>query len=40
LRYLSATGAKWQDAPVVTDDTSRKPDDIPGFTEAVVRALQ
>lgn len=40
---LRNAGAQWQDAPVVTDGnliTSRKPDDIPQFTEAVVRALR
>lgn len=40
---LGNAGAQWQDAAVVTDGnliTSRKPDDIPQFTEAVVRALQ
>jgi len=40
---LTNAGAQWQDAPVVTDAnliTSRKPDDIPQFTDAVVRALQ
>jgi protease I len=40
---LTNAGAQWQDAPVVTDGaliTSRKPDDIPQFTDAVVRALQ
>jgi protease I len=40
---LANAGAHWQDAPVVTDGpliTSRKPDDIPQFTDAVVRALQ
>lgn len=40
---LVNAGAQWQDAPVVTDGaliTSRKPDDIPQFTDAVVRALQ
>ena len=39
---LSNAGATWQDAPVVTDGnliTSRKPDDIPQFTDAVIRAL-
>jgi protease I len=40
---LSNAGAQWQDAPVVTDGnliTSRKPDDIPQFTNAVISALQ
>ena len=40
---LANAGADWEDAPVVTDGsliTSRKPDDIPQFTEAVVRALR
>lgn len=40
---LANAGALWEDAPVVTDGaliTSRKPDDIPQFTDAVVRALQ
>ncbi len=40
---LRNAGAQWQDAPVVTDGnliTSRKPDDISQFTEAVVRALR
>ena len=40
---LANAGAEWEDAPVVTDGaliTSRKPDDIPQFTDAVVRALQ
>lgn len=40
---LRNAGAQWQDAPVVTDGnliTSRKPDDIPQFTQAVVQALQ
>lgn len=40
---LANAGAEWEDAPVVTDGsliTSRKPDDIPQFTEAVVRALR
>ncbi len=40
---LGNAGAQWQDAPVVTDGnliTSRKPDDIPQFTDAVIRALQ
>jgi protease I len=40
---LTNAGAQWRDAPVVEDGaliTSRKPDDIPQFTDAVVRALQ
>ena len=40
---LVNAGAHWKDAEVVTDGhliTSRKPDDIPAFTDAVVRALQ
>jgi len=40
---LVNAGAQWKDAEVVTDGhliTSRKPDDIPAFTDAVVRALQ
>ena len=40
---LANAGAEWEDAPVVTDGaliTSRKPDDIPQFIDAVVRALQ
>jgi len=39
---LLNAGARWQDAEVVVDGnliTSRKPDDIPAFSEAVVRAL-
>lgn len=39
---LRNAGATWEDAPVVTDGnliTSRKPDDIPQFTDAVIRAL-
>lgn len=35
-------GGDWRDAEVVTDGhliTSRKPDDIPAFTDAVIRAL-
>ena len=35
-------GANWRDAEVVVDGnviTSRKPDDIPAFSEAVVKAL-
>jgi protease I len=40
---LGNAGAQWQDAPVVTDGnviTSRKPEDIPQFTAAVIQALQ
>jgi len=40
---LVNAGAQWKDAEVVTDAhliTSRKPEDIPAFTDAVVRALQ
>lgn len=39
---LANAGAQWRDAPVVVDGnliTSRKPDDIPQFTDAVIRAL-
>jgi len=39
---LLNAGARWRDAEVVVDGnliTSRKPDDIPAFSEAVVRAL-
>ena len=39
---LVNAGATWKDAPVVVDGniiTSRKPDDIPAFTEAVIKAL-
>ncbi|HFF6189522.1 type 1 glutamine amidotransferase domain-containing protein [Stenotrophomonas maltophilia] len=39
---LVNAGAKWRDTAVVIDDnliTSRKPDDIPAFSEAVVKAL-
>lgn len=39
---LGNAGAHWTDAEVVVDGpliTSRKPDDIPAFTEAVARAL-
>ena len=39
---LVNAGAKWKDAPVVVDGniiTSRKPDDIPAFTDAVIKAL-
>lgn len=40
---LDNAGARWKDAEVVTDAhliTSRKPEDIPAFTAAVIRALQ
>lgn len=39
---LVNAGAKWQDAEVVVDGnviTSRNPDDIPAFSEAVAKAL-
>lgn len=39
---LQNAGANWQDAEVVTDGhviTSRKPDDIPAFTQAVIQQL-
>ncbi len=39
---LVNAGAKWRDTAVVIDGnliTSRKPDDIPAFSEAVVKAL-
>ena len=39
---LENAGASWKDAEVVTDGhviTSRKPDDIPAFTKALVSAL-
>ena len=39
---LVAAGAKWQDAEVVVDGnliTSRKPDDLPAFCRAIIRAL-
>lgn len=39
---LTNAGANWRDAEVVVDGnviTSRKPDDIPAFSEAVVKAL-
>lgn len=39
---LENAGAKWKDAEVVTDGhliTSRKPEDIPAFTRAVMDAL-
>jgi protease I len=40
---LENAGAKWEDREVVECDnliTSRKPDDIPAFTNALIRALQ
>ncbi|MCD7099339.1 type 1 glutamine amidotransferase domain-containing protein [Stenotrophomonas sp. MMGLT7] len=40
---LVNAGAQWKDAEVVVDGklvTSRKPDDIPAFADAVARALQ
>ena len=40
---LENAGARWKDAEVVTDGhliTSRKPDDIPAFADAVVKALR
>lgn len=39
---MQNAGGEWRDAEVVTDGhliTSRKPDDIPAFTDAVIRAL-
>lgn len=39
---LSNAGGRWQDAEVVVDGnliTSRKPDDIPAFADAVAKAL-
>ncbi|MDY1548338.1 type 1 glutamine amidotransferase domain-containing protein [Luteibacter sahnii] len=39
---LSNAGAQWEDSQVVTDGnliTSRKPDDIPAFTETLIKAL-
>ncbi|MBO9523361.1 MAG: type 1 glutamine amidotransferase [Nocardioidaceae bacterium] len=39
---LRNAGAEWVDKPLVTDGnliTSRKPDDLPGFTNAVLEAL-
>ncbi|MDH5823436.1 type 1 glutamine amidotransferase [Luteimonas sp. RD2P54] len=39
---LENAGARWKDAEVVTDGhliTSRKPDDIPAFTRAVIDAV-
>ena len=40
---LSNAGGRWKDAEVVVDGqliTSRKPDDIPAFADAVAKALQ
>ena len=40
---LENAGALWEDSEVVESDnliTSRKPDDIPAFTQALIRALQ
>lgn len=40
---LKNAGATWRDAEVVTDKniiTSRKPDDIPAFTQAVIDAVR
>lgn len=42
-RDLANAGARWKDAEVVVDGnviTSRNPDDIPAFTDAVAKALQ
>ena len=39
---LENAGASWEDSEVVEDGgliTSRKPDDIPAFTQAVIRAV-
>jgi protease I len=39
---LQNAGARWKDAEVVTDGhliTSRKPDDVPAFSQAVIDAL-
>ncbi|PJK01059.1 protease [Lysobacteraceae bacterium NML91-0213] len=39
---MQNAGGEWRDAEVVTDGhliTSRKPDDIPAFTEALIKAL-
>jgi protease I len=39
---LENAGAEWLDEPVVVDGhliSSRKPDDIPAFNEAIIRAL-
>ena len=40
---LKNAGANWVDEPVVTDGnltTSRKPDDIPAFNEAIIKQFQ
>lgn len=40
---LTNAGAKWEDAEVIEDEnliTSRKPDDIPAFVDALSRALE
>lgn len=40
---LENAGAQWEDSEVVEDGnliTSRKPDDIPAFTNALIRALR
>jgi len=40
---LENAGAKWSDQPVVVDGklvTSRKPDDIPAFNQAILEQLQ
>lgn len=40
---LENAGARWKDAEVVTDGhliTSRQPDDIPAFSDAVIAALR
>jgi protease I len=42
-RDLENAGAQWVDEPVVRDGnliTSRKPDDIPDFTQAILDALE
>ena len=42
-RDLENAGAQWRDAEVVVDGTlvtSRKPDDIPAFSEALAKALE
>lgn len=39
---LDNAGARWEDSEVVTDGnliTSRKPDDIPAFTQTLIKAL-
>ena len=41
-QFLSNAGGDWEDAEVVTDGkliTSRKPDDIPAFNQAILAAL-